>query len=338
MLCADEDMAQASKDCLLMYSQEGTGSIAGSVGCCSLVESEFEDDLYLDDLGLKFKVLADICLGTNVVRGAEISSYTDYGEARQGAVVSEVVADIDLVQEEMKGGQHGYAMESSYMSESHMQEAEPVVRENRITEESMHTSRYIQEPILRGNVLVTEKTYTRAPTVFVEEIPRQNVLVTERVLRPASSMYNVLEVSDAENVMFNNRVFKSDKELSGVMGVAEGPESKYLLVTERVLAPSTNIKAAVSIPDVSMGQSMIVTERHYTPISGINGNVVIPAELSAGPSIFKESVSISGGGNPGRSVYTKGGFEVEAVPSPGSTVENSTSRVTKYSKVQYTRS
>lgn len=43
-----------------MYHNEGQGSPAGSVGCCSLLESD--DDLqFLNDLGLKFKTLADIC-------------------------------------------------------------------------------------------------------------------------------------------------------------------------------------------------------------------------------------------------------------------------------------
>ncbi|PIO22560.1 hypothetical protein AB205_0168890 [Aquarana catesbeiana] len=338
MMCADEDMAQAAKDCLLMYSQEGAGSISGSVGCCSLIESDFEDDRYLDDLGLKFKVLADICLGVNVASDAEISKYTAYEEVRQGAVLSEVVADIDLAHKE-EVEQHGYEMQSSYMSsQSHVQEAQPIVKENVVSEESLVSSRYVQEPIMRGNVLVTEKTYTTAPTVFFEPVHRQNVLVTERVIRPAASLHNVLEVTDAENVMLTGRVIKSEKELSGLVSVAEVPESQYLLVTERVLAPNTNIKAAVSIPDMSMGKNVIVTERHFTPISGMNGNMVIPAELAAGPSMVNESVSISDGLNQGRSVYTKGGFTVEETPASGSTVGNSTSRVTKYSKVQYTRS
>ncbi|XP_034736447.1 uncharacterized protein LOC117949952 isoform X2 [Etheostoma cragini] len=43
----------------LEYSFEGQGSSAGSVGCCSLLESDNED--FLDNLGFKFKTLAEIC-------------------------------------------------------------------------------------------------------------------------------------------------------------------------------------------------------------------------------------------------------------------------------------
>ncbi|KAM4548234.1 desmoglein-2.1-like [Odontesthes bonariensis] len=53
------------KDGLLGYDYEGEGSYAGSVGCCSLLESD--DDLeFLDDLGLKFRTLAEICGGKKI--------------------------------------------------------------------------------------------------------------------------------------------------------------------------------------------------------------------------------------------------------------------------------
>lgn len=56
--CAAEK--QAVKDCLLGYDYEGQGSSAGSVGCCSILESE-NDLQFLSDLGPKFLTLAEIC-------------------------------------------------------------------------------------------------------------------------------------------------------------------------------------------------------------------------------------------------------------------------------------
>ncbi|XP_056149200.1 LOW QUALITY PROTEIN: desmoglein-2-like protein [Lampris incognitus] len=51
------------KDTLLMYDYEGQESPAGSVGCCSLLDNE--DDLeFLNDLGPKFRTLAEICQGS----------------------------------------------------------------------------------------------------------------------------------------------------------------------------------------------------------------------------------------------------------------------------------
>nr|XP_046247929.1 desmoglein-3-like [Scatophagus argus] len=51
---------QAASDCLLEYDFEGWASSAGSVNCCSLLETD-NDLQFLDDLGPKFKTLAEIC-------------------------------------------------------------------------------------------------------------------------------------------------------------------------------------------------------------------------------------------------------------------------------------
>ncbi|XP_023284459.1 desmoglein-2-like [Seriola lalandi dorsalis] len=53
------------KDSLLVYDYEGQGSSAGSVGCCSLLESD-NDLQFLNDLGPKFKTLAEVCGGKTI--------------------------------------------------------------------------------------------------------------------------------------------------------------------------------------------------------------------------------------------------------------------------------
>uniref|UniRef100_A0A8C6L1T1 Desmoglein-2-like n=1 Tax=Nothobranchius furzeri TaxID=105023 RepID=A0A8C6L1T1_NOTFU len=50
------------KENSLAYNYEGQESPAGSVGCCSLLENNY-DLAFLDDLGPKFKTLAEICNG-----------------------------------------------------------------------------------------------------------------------------------------------------------------------------------------------------------------------------------------------------------------------------------
>lgn len=54
------------KNAVLVYDYEGKESPAGSVGCCSLHEND-NDLSFLDDLGPKFKTLAEICRGSAIV-------------------------------------------------------------------------------------------------------------------------------------------------------------------------------------------------------------------------------------------------------------------------------
>ncbi|KAK5869348.1 hypothetical protein PBY51_024072 [Eleginops maclovinus] len=60
-----ENETLGGKDDLLVYDYEGQGSLAGSVGCCSLLESE-NDLQFINDLGMKFKTLAEVCGGKKI--------------------------------------------------------------------------------------------------------------------------------------------------------------------------------------------------------------------------------------------------------------------------------
>uniref|UniRef100_A0A672G470 Desmoglein-2-like n=1 Tax=Salarias fasciatus TaxID=181472 RepID=A0A672G470_SALFA len=60
------------KDSFLVYDYEGRESLAGSVSSCSLLEND-NDLSFLDDLGPKFKTLADICQGTVVTETEDVT-------------------------------------------------------------------------------------------------------------------------------------------------------------------------------------------------------------------------------------------------------------------------
>uniref|UniRef100_A0A3Q3J028 Cadherin domain-containing protein n=1 Tax=Monopterus albus TaxID=43700 RepID=A0A3Q3J028_MONAL len=62
---ANENENLGFKESLLVYDYEGQGSSAGSVGCCSLLESD-NDLQFLNDLGPKFKTLAEVCGGKTI--------------------------------------------------------------------------------------------------------------------------------------------------------------------------------------------------------------------------------------------------------------------------------
>uniref|UniRef100_A0A3B1J7N9 Desmoglein 2 n=1 Tax=Astyanax mexicanus TaxID=7994 RepID=A0A3B1J7N9_ASTMX len=54
------ELDATAKNSLLMYNYEGQGSPVGSIGCCSLLESD-NDLEFLNNLGPKFTTLAEIC-------------------------------------------------------------------------------------------------------------------------------------------------------------------------------------------------------------------------------------------------------------------------------------
>ncbi|XP_067240946.1 desmocollin 2-like protein [Chanodichthys erythropterus] len=59
----DEEEGRYADDLLKTYGNEGAGSLAGSVGCCSLLGEQESMD-FLNTLGPKFRPLADVCYTT----------------------------------------------------------------------------------------------------------------------------------------------------------------------------------------------------------------------------------------------------------------------------------
>ncbi|XP_054840704.1 desmoglein-2 isoform X2 [Eublepharis macularius] len=306
---ADEDEGQLAKDCLLVYSQEEEGgSIHGSVGCCSFIEDDF-DDHFLDDLGDKFKTLAEICAGKHMgtVAGQHSSE-----------ILKETVDELDV---------HGLTSKHSYTSGSSYQHPEPMkgfgadtVTEARVTETTfasrsgLQPAKPILDPMVSSSVVVTETSYGAAPsTVTLDPQLKENVVVTERVLAPASSLQEVLEMP--------HEVFQ------------DLPDSKYVVVRERerVLVPSSNLQASLSIPSLLEGQNVVVTERMITPTPGLQ---------AAGAQNMTESAIYSGSDRQEHVLISDPPFHqvsTEEVLPPGSSLSKS-SRLTKYSSVQYSRS
>nr|XP_055042202.1 desmocollin 2-like protein [Misgurnus anguillicaudatus] len=65
----DEEEGRYADDLMKVYGNEGVGSAAGSIGCCSMLEQEQDSSDFLNTLGPKFRPLADIC--TRPTRGGK---------------------------------------------------------------------------------------------------------------------------------------------------------------------------------------------------------------------------------------------------------------------------
>ncbi|XP_030069637.1 desmoglein-4 [Microcaecilia unicolor] len=329
---ANEDESRPTNDCLLIYDNEGIGSPVGSIGCCSFIEEDL-DDTFLESLGPKFKTLAEICIGKEIV--------TEPNE-RRPPIVPDIV-----------GTDRNVTISESDVVVLETANVPPAIGSSSVVTESTYTSRPglqpaipIPDTLVPGNVIVTE-TYTtsghaRKPPPLLLNPRQPNVVVTERVVRPAAGlggMIDIPDLTDGSNVVVTERVVHPGSGLGGMLDIPDlgnlgDLADGSVVVRERVIAPSgSRLPNSFSIPDLRDSGNVVVTERVIQPASTLQGNLAIPSELSNAQNVIvTEKRTVSTSGAQSQLLNPDPLFSQPIRPASPS---KSVSRVTKYSTLQY---
>ncbi|XP_072460577.1 desmoglein-2 [Notamacropus eugenii] len=329
---AESDEIQTGKDCLLVYSQEETQSLQGSIGCCSFIEADW-DDRYLDDLGIKFKTLAEICIGKKI----EIDSETDPRHKLPTPASMNTVSHSVYEQAE-KSSSSSSSHTSFQASKPVSQSTSETLTQELVSERSLSNRQGLKvtrplpdplpDPLPTGNIVITETSYaggsTLPPnTLILNANQPQSLMVTERVYAPTSSLVDqqfVQKHANDNNVVVTEHVIQPNGGIaSGVGSIQDLPNSQYVVVRERerLLAPRSNLQSFQNVPSLA-GQNVTVTERVLTPASNLQASKTVVS--GAGTLAPLQNLNLQ-----------------ESVPS-NSAVTMSSTRVTKHSTVQHSYS
>lgn len=251
------------KDALLVYDYEGLGSAAGSVGCCSLLESD-TDLQFLDDLGPKFKTLAEVCGGqiklsdekqaAPLLSNASINTQTSVSRSASAQKPNPpaVKPNPPAVKPTIPSMEQSVVRETTEHSETVKESTAKVMREAINTVETGLTN--------QGQMLLIQQQqpvfYTTTPVLqpvhyVVQPQVQSTVLMAEA---PAANLQGMVLVNNRQSGPAQGVFFQGETLMHS--GQAQGP-SMVLMENADTQSYSTNLIQARNVPG---SQSMMVVK------------------------------------------------------------------------------
>ncbi|XP_048386110.1 cadherin-4-like [Stegostoma tigrinum] len=276
--CAEEDQNRPARDCLLVYTHEGDGSPVGSIDSCSFIEDEPQfKDSYLDDLGPKFKTLADICVSKFESQTSTVSI---------DAPARERFSRTETSISSSSGGLHGLNIVAD---PPRMQQKNYVVTTT-INPVPEGLPGIVDLPVAHQNVIMTKQVNAKAggvPAMVIDpSITHQNVVVTKQVNANTGGMpAMVIDPSVAhQSVVMTKQV---NANAGGMPGMVIDPTITHqnVIMTKQVNANQGGVPAMVIDPSIAH-QNVMLTKSVNVSSGGMQGMVVDPL-FSPVPEVHK---------------------------------------------------
>ncbi|KAL2097293.1 hypothetical protein ACEWY4_006500 [Coilia grayii] len=274
---------------MLVYEYEGRESPVGSVGCCSLLQDDHDLD-FLNDLGPKFKTLADICGGGAI--GVESSTVTVTAPLPPTQHVTHVDISSDISQSigAAKAEASSLATSSTVIQESVTSAVRPAT-----------TSVHVEENV----VVPTQTLFIQQPTLYYAAAPPMYVVDPQ----PHPTLLVTPAVSVGENLVMVER--KATNQLQGisqgVVGMGNLQGAQGLVLVEGKTSVAGDPQQIIG----TLGKRQVVTfETHKGKNSGFVKQTGHDATLSFGSTSLAETAVASGGLRP----EGRGGL-IQVIPS-----------------------
>ncbi|XP_067887232.1 desmoglein-2-like [Heterodontus francisci] len=285
---SEEDQTRPARDCLLVYNHEGEGSPVGSIGSCSFIEDEPQfKDSYLDDLGPKFKTLADICVGNFESQTSTI---------RADPPVQQNFARTERSISSSSGGLHSLNIITD----------PPLVQKNYVVTTTINPVTEIlpgiaDPSVTHQNVVMTKQVNASAggiPAMMYDpSIAHQNVVMTKQVNASAGGIPAMMyDPSIAhQNVVMTKQVHAS---AGGIPAMMYDPSVTHqnVVMTKQVNASAGGIPAMMYDPSIAH-QNVVMTKQVNASAGGIPGMMYDPSVTHQNVVMTKQ-VNASAGGIP----------------------------------------
>lgn len=288
------------KDGLLVYDYEGQGSSAGSVGCCSLLKSE-NDLHFLDDLGPKFKTLAEVCRGKKIQTEVKTvltplpSASINNQSSLSSLVTAQQLPPPPQFQPAVPKRSQTVVRETSESSQM-LKQSEATVRQgiNSVKEEIAHQGQMIllqqqqQQPVYLATTPVLQ------PMHYIVQPQVQNTVMIAKA--PATNLQGMILLNGTQNRPAQGVVVQGQTVLSNQQ--SRGP-GMMLVETSGIQGGSSNL---IHTGNLSVPQTVMVVEGKV-PAASMKvrkGNHAVLHEGTQNPGVLSGSQRVLVVGGPVR--------------------------------------